>query len=62
NFRDVEQPLSERGLARRFSSAHSVIYGNLRLRRHLLLASTYRKMPSLAFEVWKERTYARSTA
>ncbi|MBL6082543.1 IS6 family transposase [Belnapia sp. T18] len=46
--------------AQRFLSAHSVIYGHFRPRRHLMTAARYRHARAEAFGVWQQETCART--
>ena len=50
------QRFKSRGQAQDFLSAHSFIHGHFRPRRHLMPASTYRKIRAKAFMVWRSRT------
>ena len=54
-FRSPEQ-------ARRFLSAHGIVYGHFRPRRHLMAASAYRRARAKAFAAWRLETCARATA
>jgi putative transposase len=47
--------------AQRFLSAHSMIYGHFRPRRHLMTAAQYRHARAEAFGVWQQETCARTT-
>jgi putative transposase len=42
--------------AQRFLSAHAMIYGHFRPRRHLMTAAQYRRARAEAFRVWREET------
>ena len=42
--------------AQRFLSAHGVIYGHFRPRRHLMSAGEYRHARDNAFRLWKRET------
>jgi putative transposase len=42
--------------AQRFLSAHSVIYGHFRPRRHLMTAADYRCARAKLFKVWRQET------
>ncbi len=42
--------------AQRFLSAHSMIYGHFRPRRHLMTASDYRYARARIFKVWRQET------
>src|ERR1700728_2701710 len=42
--------------AQRFLSAHSMIYGHFRPRRHLMPAADYRRARSKAFRIWRQET------
>ncbi|MFC0387122.1 DDE-type integrase/transposase/recombinase [Muricoccus vinaceus] len=48
-FKSAEQ-------AQRFLSAHSMIYGHLRPRRHLMTATKYRRARTKAFWIWQQET------
>jgi putative transposase len=48
-FKSAEQ-------AQRFLSAHGMIYGHFRLRRHLMTASEYRRARTKAFRIWQQET------
>ncbi|MBV8524379.1 MAG: IS6 family transposase [Acetobacteraceae bacterium] len=48
--------------AQRFLSAHGMIYGHFRPRRHLVAADAYRRARAKAFRVWKQETRARVAA
>jgi putative transposase len=42
--------------AQRFLSAHSMIYGHFRPRRHLMTANQYRRACDRAFQIWQQET------
>ncbi|MFC7557191.1 IS6 family transposase [Pseudoroseomonas wenyumeiae] len=42
--------------AQRFLSAHSMIYGHFRPRRHLMTADQYRRVRDKAFRIWRQET------
>ena len=42
--------------AQRFLSAHSIIYGHFRPRRHLMTAARYRRDRATAFRIWRQET------
>ncbi len=42
--------------AQRFLSAHAMIYGHFRPRRHLMTAARYRRARTEAFRVWRRET------
>jgi putative transposase len=44
------------GQAQRFLSAHGMIYGHFRPRRHLMTASDYRRARTKAFRIWQQAT------
>ena len=44
--------------AQRFLSAHGMIYGHFRPRRHLMTAAGYRRARAKAFRVWRQETCA----
>jgi putative transposase len=46
--------------AQRFLSAHSMIYGHFRPRRHMMTAAQYRRARAEAFRVWQQETCART--
>ncbi|MFZ6765014.1 IS6 family transposase [Pseudoroseomonas sp. WGS1072] len=46
--------------AQRFLSAHSMIYGHFRPRRHLLTAAQHRRVRAEAFRVWQQETCAQT--
>jgi putative transposase len=48
------------GQAQRFLSAHSMIYGHFRPRRHLMTAAQYRRAQAEAFRVWRQETCAQT--
>ena len=48
-FKSAEQ-------AQRFLSAHGMIYGHFRPRRHLMTAAQYRRARDKAFRVWRQET------
>jgi putative transposase len=54
-FKSAEQ-------AQRFLSAHSMIYGHFRPRRHLMTAGEYRRALTNAFRIWRQETCAQATA
>ena len=54
-FKSAEQ-------AQRFLSAHAVIYGHFRPRRHLMSAAQYRRARAAAFGVWQQETCAQAAA
>jgi putative transposase len=45
--------------AQRFLSAHAMIYGHFRPRRHLMTAARYRHARAKAFRVWRQETCVR---
>jgi putative transposase len=45
--------------AQRFLSAHGILYGHFRPRRHLMTASHYRRARATAFRVWQQETCVR---
>jgi putative transposase len=47
------------GQAQRFLSAHGIIYGHFRSRRHLMAAGDYRRSRAKAFRIWRQETCAR---
>ena len=42
--------------AQRFLSAHGMIYGHFRPRRHLMSADRYRCARDKAFRIWRQET------
>jgi putative transposase len=44
----------------RFLSAHGIIYGHFRPRRHLMTAAGYRRARAQAFRLWRQETCART--
>jgi putative transposase len=42
--------------AQRFLSAHAMIYGHFRPRRHLMSAAVYRGVRTKAFRIWRQET------
>jgi len=48
--------------AQRFLSAHGMIYGHFRPRRHLMTAGEYRHARAKAFRVWRQETCAQVAA
>jgi putative transposase len=48
--------------AQRFLSAHGVVYGHFRPRRHLMTAGEYRCARAKAFRVWRQETCAQVAA
>jgi putative transposase len=47
------------GQAQEFLSAHAMIYGHFRPRRHRLSAGGYRQARAKAFRVWRQETSVR---
>jgi putative transposase len=47
--------------AQDFLSAHSMIYGHFRPRRHLMTAAGYRRTRAKAFRVWRQETCVQPT-
>jgi putative transposase len=54
-FKSTEQ-------AQQFLSAHSMIYGHFRPRRHLQTAVDYRRARAEAFRIWRQETSVPSCA
>jgi putative transposase len=48
--------------AQRFLSAHGMIYGHFRPRRHLRTAAQYRRARAKAFRIWQQETCAQLAA
>ncbi|MBP0447904.1 IS6 family transposase [Roseomonas sp. SSH11] len=46
--------------AQRFLSAHSMIYGHFRPRRHLMTAAQHQRARAEAFRIWRQETCARA--
>jgi putative transposase len=49
------QRFKSTGQAQRFLSAHGLIYGHFRPRRHLMAATEYRRTRAKAFRIWPNR-------
>ncbi len=47
------------GQAQEFLSAHALIYGHFRPRRHRMAANEYRELRTEAFQIWQQETSAR---
>jgi putative transposase len=56
------QRFKSAGQAQRFLSAHSMIYGHFRPRRHLMMASAYRRARTKAFRIWRQETCAHAAS
>ena len=54
-FKSAEQ-------AQQFLSAHAMIYGHFRPRRHLMSATAYRRARAKAFRVWQQETCVHAAA
>ena len=50
------QKFKSAGQAQHFLSAHGIIYGHFRPRRHLMAASSYRRARAKAFRIWRQET------
>ena len=50
------------GQAQRFLSAHTLIYGHFRPRRHLMTAEQYHRSRDKAFQIWRQETCAQMAA
>jgi putative transposase len=48
--------------AQRFLSAHAMIYGHFRPRRHLMSAARHRRARARAFRIWRQETCVQITA
>jgi putative transposase len=48
--------------AQRFLSAHAMIYGHFRSRRHLMTAARYRRARAEAFRIWQQETCVQRAA
>jgi putative transposase len=47
--------------AQQFLSAHAMIYGHFRPRRHLMTADQYRRSRDEAFAIWRQETCVEAT-
>ncbi len=56
------QSFKSPGQAQQFLSAHAMIYGHFRPRRHLMAADQYRREPAIAFGIWRRETCAQMAA
>jgi putative transposase len=56
------QKFKSPGQAQRFLSAHGMIYGHFRPRRHLMTAAGYRRARAKMFWVWRQETCAQQNA
>jgi putative transposase len=56
------QRFKSAGQAQRFLSAHSMIYGHFRPRRHLMTAAEYRRARTKAFRIWRQETCAQAAS
>jgi putative transposase len=52
------QRLKSAGQAQQFLSAHRMIYGHFRPRRHLMTVGEYRYAQTKAFRIWRQETRA----
>ena len=50
------------GQAQRFLSAHAMIYGHFRPRRHLMPAEQYHRSRDKAFRIWRQETCVQTAA
>jgi putative transposase len=50
------QRFKSAGQAQRFLSAHDILYGHFRPRRHLMAATDYRRSRAKAFRIWQQET------
>ena len=48
--------------AQRFLSAHGMIYGHFRPRRHLMTGDQYRGARDKAFRIWRQETCVKTAA
>jgi putative transposase len=55
------QRFKSSGQAQDFLSAHAIIYGHFRPRRHRLSAARYRRVRTKAFRAWREETSGQQT-
>ena len=56
------QRFKSAGQAQRFLSAHAMIHGHFRPRRHLMTADRYRRARAEAFRVWRRETCVQMAA
>jgi putative transposase len=56
------QHFKSAGQAQQFLSAHSLIYGHFRPRRHLMTAGEYRRARAKAFRIWRQKTCAQAAS
>ena len=56
------QRFKSAGQAQRFLSAHSMIYGHFRPRRHLMTDGEYRRARAKAFRIWRQETCAEAAS
>jgi putative transposase len=56
------QRFKSSGQAQRFLSAHGILYGHFRPRRHLMTAGDYQRARAKAFRVWQQETCVRIAA
>ena len=56
------QKFKSPGQAQRFLSAHGMIYGHFRPRRHLMTAAGYRRARAKMFWVWRQETCVQQNA
>jgi putative transposase len=56
------QRFKSAGQAQLFLSAHSMIYGHFRPRRHLMAAAEYRRARTKAFRIWQQETCAQAAS
>jgi putative transposase len=56
------QRFKSSGQAQDFLSAHSMIYGHFRPRRHLMTAAGYRRARAKAFRVWRQEICVQPSA
>ena len=56
------QRFKSAGQAQRFLSAHAMIYGHFRPRRHLMDAADYRRVRAKAFRTWRQETCVHQAA
>jgi hypothetical protein len=59
SLRPTRQSASQ---AQRFLSAHAMIYGHFRPRRHLMAAAGYRRVRAKAFRTWRQETCVHQAA
>jgi putative transposase len=56
------QRFTSAGQVQRFLSAHSIIYGHVRPRRHMMPAAEYRRAQTKTFRIWRQETCAQAAS